>query len=225
MRVENLSKRDENGELLFSNISFTFNRGEKATLLGQDSAAITALYEILAGHTEPDSGIIEYGQTITSAYVPNENDAYFTGAQDQDLINWLRQYSENKDEQFIRGFLGRRLFSGEEVHKHTSVLSGGEKVRCMLAKAMLAHPNFVLLNEPTNHLDLESITALNEAMREFKGNMIFTSHDHKLTQTVANRIIELTPNGVIDSLLSYDDYLASETIAAQRRELTGVVAA
>ncbi len=224
LKVENLSKRDENGELLFSNISFTFNRGEKATLLGQDSAAVTMLYEILAGNTEPDSGIVEYGQTITSAYVPNENEAYFTGAQDQDLINWLRQYSENKDEQFIRGFLGRMLFSGEEVHKHTSVLSGGEKVRCMLAKAMLAHPNFVLLNEPTNHLDLESITALNEAMRDFAGNMIFTSHDHQLTQTVANRIIELTPNGIIDSLLSYDEYLASEAIAAQRRELLGAVA-
>jgi len=224
LKVENLSKRDENGELLFSNISFTFNRGEKATLLGQNSAAVTMLYEILAGNTEPDSGIVEYGQTITSAYVPNENEAYFTGAQGQDLINWLRQYSENKDEQFIRGFLGRMLFSGEEVHKHTSVLSGGEKVRCMLAKAMLAHPNFVLLNEPTNHLDLESITALNEAMRDFAGNMIFTSHDHQLTQTVANRIIELTPNGIIDSLLSYDDYLASEAITAQRRELLGAVA-
>jgi len=216
LRVDKLSKRDENGELLFSNISFTFNRGEKATLLGHNSAAVTTLYEILAGRQEPDSGTVEYGQTITVAYLPNDNETYFTGAQEQDLINWLRQYSDNKDEQFIRGFLGRMLFSGEEVHKQTSVLSGGEKVRCMLAKTMLTHPNFILLNEPTNHLDLESISALNEAMRDFQGNMIFTSHDHQLTQTVANRIIELTPSGVIDSLLSYDDYLASQQVAAQR---------
>jgi ATPase subunit of ABC transporter with duplicated ATPase domains len=164
-------------------------------------------------------GTIEYGQTITTAYVPNENERYFSGKQDLDLINWLRQYSSNKDEQFIRSFLGRMLFSGEEVHKKSSVLSGGEKVRCMLARTMLLHPNFILLDEPTNHLDLESITALNEAMEQFSGNLIFTSHDHKLTQTVANRIIELTPNGIIDSLMSYDDYLASERIQSQRAEL------
>jgi ATPase subunit of ABC transporter with duplicated ATPase domains len=223
LKVEKLSKRGEQGELLFSNVSFTLNRNEKITLLGQNTAAINALYAILAGDLEPDSGLVEFGQTITTAYIPNENDAYFSGDQDQDLINWLRQYSENKDEQFIRGFLGRMLFSGEEVHKHTSVLSGGEKVRCMLAKAMLAHPNFVLLNEPTNHLDLESITTLNNAMRDFSGNMIFTSHDHQLTQTVANRIIELTPYGIIDSLMSFDDYLVSEQVAEQRAELWGAV--
>ncbi len=224
LRVEKLSKRGEQGELLFSNVSFTLNRNEKIALLGQNTAAINALYDILSGDQEPDNGIVEFGQTITTAYIPNENEAYFSGAQDQDLINWLRQYSENKDEQFIRGFLGRMLFSGEEVHKHTSVLSGGEKVRCMLAKAMLAHPNFVLLNEPTNHLDLESITTLNNAMRDFTGNMIFTSHDHQLTETVANRIIELTPYGVIDSLMSFDEYLVSEQIAEQRKELWGAVA-
>jgi ATPase subunit of ABC transporter with duplicated ATPase domains len=224
LKVEKLSKRGEQGELLFSNVSFTLNRNEKVTLLGQNTAAVNALYDILTGNLEVDSGVVEFGQTITTAYIPNENDAYFSGDQDQDLINWLRQYSENKDEQFIRGFLGRMLFSGEEVHKHTSVLSGGEKVRCMLAKAMLAHPNFVLLNEPTNHLDLESITTLNNAMRDFSGNMIFTSHDHQLTQTVANRIIELTPYGIIDSLMSFDDYLVSDSVAEQRRELWGAVA-
>lgn len=219
LRVENLSKKDENGDLLFSNVSFTINQGEKITLMGKDSSAITTLYEILAGELEPDSGIIEYGQTITTSYVPNENQRYFAGDQDLDLINWLRQYSENKEEQFIRGFLGRMLFSGEEVYKKSSVLSGGEKVRCMMSKAMLAHPNFVLLDEPTNHLDLESITALNEAMRDFKGNMIFTSHDHQLTQTVANRIIEITPYGIIDSLMDFDDYLKSENAQEQREKL------
>jgi ATPase subunit of ABC transporter with duplicated ATPase domains len=218
LRVDNLSKKDENGDLLFSNVSFTINHGEKIALLG-DSTAVTTLYEILAGELQQDSGIIEYGQTITTSYVPNENQRYFAGDQDLDLINWLRQYSENKEEQFIRGFLGRMLFSGEEVYKKSSVLSGGEKVRCMMSKAMLAHPNFVLLDEPTNHLDLESITALNEAMRDFKGNMIFTSHDHQLTQTVANRIIEITPYGIIDSLMDFDDYLKSENAQEQREKL------
>lgn len=221
LRIENLSKRDDNGEVLFSNVSFVFNHNEKVALLSRDSNALSAMYEVLAGEMQADSGTIEFGQTITYAYVPNENQSYFSGAQDIDLINWLRQYSENKDEQFIRSFLGRMLFSGEEVYKNTSVLSGGEKVRCMMAKAMLAHPNFIFLDEPTNHLDLESITALNEALKDFKGNMMFTTHDHQLTQTVANRIIEITPYGVIDSLLSYDEYIASEQIAAQRKELWG----
>lgn len=221
LRVDNLSKTDENGNILFSDVSFVINHGEKIALIGKESAALTALYEILAGELQPDSGTIEFGQTITRAYVPNENHRYFEGDQSQDLINWLRQYSENKDEQFIRGFLGRMLFSGEEVYKESSVLSGGEKVRCMMAKAMLAHPNLILLDEPTNHLDLESITALNEAMKDFKGNMIFTSHDHQLTQTVANRIIEIFPTGMIDSLMEYDDYLQAENIERQREALVG----
>ncbi|MEZ4985921.1 MAG: ATP-binding cassette domain-containing protein [Saprospiraceae bacterium] len=219
LKVENLSKKDENGNLLFSNVSFTVNHGEKITLICDESTAITAFYEILAGEASPDTGTVEYGQTITRAYIPNENQSYFANSQDIDLINWLRQYSENKDEQFIRGFLGRMLFSGEEVYKQSSVLSGGEKVRCMMAKAMLASPNFLLMDEPTNHLDLESITALNEAMRDFKGNMIFTSHDHQLTQTVSNRVIEITPKGIIDSLMSYEEYLESENIIAQRAAL------
>jgi ATPase subunit of ABC transporter with duplicated ATPase domains len=151
--------------------------------------------------------------------LPNENQEYFRAANDTDLINWLRQYSENKDEQFIRGFLGRMLFSGEEVNKHSSVLSGGEKVRCMLAKAMLGFPNFVLMDEPTNHLDLESITALNTAMQNFKGNLIFSSHDHALTSSVANRIIEITPRGIIDSLMDFDEYLTSDKIKADREKL------
>ncbi|MEM1220035.1 MAG: ATP-binding cassette domain-containing protein [Bacteroidota bacterium] len=216
LRVENLGKKDENGQWLFKNVTFMLNHDEKIALLGDDGSALTALYEILAGELEPDAGTIEFGQTITSTYIPNENERYFVGEEEEDLMNWLRKYSTNKDEQFIRGFLGRMLFSGEEVYKKSSVLSGGEKVRCMMAKAMLSAPNFVLLDEPTNHLDLESITALNDAMKDFKGNMIFTSHDHQLTQTVANRIIEITPNGVIDSLLNYDEYLQSDRIAEQR---------
>lgn len=224
LRVEKLSKTDQNGDVLFSNVSFTVNKDEKIALLSRDSSAITAFYEVLSGKDTADSGIIEWGQTITTAYLPNENDEYFTGDAEQDLINWLRQFSSNKDEQFIRGFLGRMLFSGEEVYKKSGVLSGGEKVRCMLSRVMLAHPNFVMLDEPTNHLDLESITALNNAMKDFKGNMIFTSHDHEIMQSTANRIIEITPKGVIDSLVSFDDYIRSEKVKKMREELYGAKA-
>jgi len=219
LRVENLSKRGIDGELLFKDVSFTMNKGEKIGLLSRESAALTALFDVLAGKTEADSGTFEFGQTITTAYLPNENTEYFTEDHDQDLINWLRQYSEDKDEQFIRGFLGRMLFSGEEVHKHSSVLSGGEKVRCMLSKMMLGHPNFLLLDEPTNHLDLESITALNNALRDFQGNLILSSHDHKLMQTATNRIIEIGPNGMVDRLMEFDDYLRNDDLKAQRNAL------
>jgi ATPase subunit of ABC transporter with duplicated ATPase domains len=221
LQVTKLSKKDEAGNYYFKDVSFTINQGEKIALLARNSAAITTFYEVLAGKLEADSGVIEYGQTITKAYVPNENEEHFSGNQDLDLMDWLRQYSDDKDEQFVRSFLGRMLFSGEEVYKKSSVLSGGEKVRCMMAKTMLSHPNFLLLDEPTNHLDLESITALNEAMVNFKGNMIFSSHDHQLTQTAANRIIELTPKGIIDSLMSYEDYLESDNIQEQRAALLG----
>ncbi|MFK8105345.1 MAG: ABC-F family ATP-binding cassette domain-containing protein [Saprospiraceae bacterium] len=221
LRVDNLSKRNHEGKLLFDNVSFIMNHGEKIALLGKDSAALNAFFEVLSGETEADTGTIEWGQTMTSAYLPNENEKFFSNDQDLDLINWLRQYSEEKDEQFIRGFLGRMLFSGEEVYKKSSVLSGGEKVRCMLSKIMLKHPNFLLLDEPTNHLDLESITALNNAMRDFKGNMIFTTHDHKLIETAANRIIEITPNGMIDSLMDFNDYLHAANIKKQRDALYG----
>ena len=224
LKVENLSKMDAAGNVLFANISFTMNKGEKIGLLGRESAALTTFYEVLSGEKEPDSGTIEYGQTITEAYLPNDNEAYFSAANDLELMDWLRQFSENKDEQFIRGFLGRMLFSGEEIYKKSDVLSGGEKVRCMLSKVMLAHPNFLLLDEPTNHLDLESITALNNAMKDFPGNMIFTTHDHHILQTVANRIIEISPNGMIDTLLSFDDYLRSDKIKAQQVKLYEVMA-
>ena len=220
LKVSNLSKSTESGDVLFSDVSFTMNKNEKIALIGKDSGAITAFFEILAGEMEADSGTIEWGQTITAAYLPNENEKFFINDQDLELIDWLRQYSDDKDEQFIRSFLGRMLFSGEEVYKKSSVLSGGEKVRCMLSKIMLKHPNFLLLDEPTNHLDLESITALNNAMRDFKGNMIFTSHDFQLTNTAANRVIEIMPNGFIDSLMSYNDYVKAENIQTQRLQLT-----
>lgn len=221
LRVHNLSKTNQQGETLFADVEIVMNHGEKIALLGRDTSAVTAFYEILNGKIPADSGTVEWGQTITASYLPNENEEFFSKEQDLQLIDWLRQYSENKDEQFIRGFLGRMLFSGEEVYKKSSVLSGGEKVRCMLSKTMLTHPNFLLLDEPTNHLDLESITALNNALRDFKGNLIMTSHDHQLLQTVCNRIIEITPNGVIDRLMDYDEYMSSAVVKEQREKLYG----
>ena len=222
LQVRNLSKRATDGSWYFTDVSFTMNAGEKIGVVCRETAAITALFNILAGEDKPDSGTVQYGQTISPEYLPNANERYFSNENDLDLINWLRQYSVEKDEQFIRGFLGRMLFSGEEVYKQSSVLSGGEKVRCMLSRIMLRYPNFLLLDEPTNHLDMESITALNNAMTDFKGNMIFASHDHQIMQTVANRIIEITPNGMIDSLLSFEEYLASDRIREQRGVLAGV---
>ncbi len=223
LKVEKLSKTNQQGDLLFGNVSFTMNKDEKIVVLADNPNAITAFFEVIAGNHKADSGTIEWGQTITPAYLPNENEEFFIN--DMDLVNWLRQYSEEKDEQFIRGFLGRMLFSGEEVNKQSSVLSGGEKVRCMLSKVMLAEPNFLIMDEPTNHLDLESITALNNGMRDFKCNMLFTTHDHKMIETVSNRIIEITPNGTIDSLMSFDDYLKSDNIIKQREKLLGTVTA
>ncbi|MEM0992973.1 MAG: ATP-binding cassette domain-containing protein [Bacteroidota bacterium] len=225
LKVEKLSKRKADGEVLFADVSFMMNKGDKIALISRDSTTLTAFFDVLAGKTAADSGIIEYGQTITSAYLPNENEEFFSAEHDLELIDWLRQFSEEKDEQFIRGFLGRMLFSGEEVYKKSSVLSGGEKVRCMLSKVMLAHPNFVLMDEPTNHLDLESITALNNAMKDFKGNLIFTTHDHQIMQTASNRILEISPNGAIDRLMDFDDYIRSEEMKEQREALyEGVLA-
>ena len=192
---------------------------EKISLFCRESAAITAFYDVLSGNTEATTGTIEFGQTITKAYLPNENEEFFSNENDQELIDWLRMFSENKDEQFIRGFLGRMLFSGEEVYKKTSVLSGGEKVRCMMSKVMLAHPNFLLMDEPTNHLDLESITAFNNALKEFPGNIIFTSHDFQFMNTVANRIIEITPNGLIDKLMTYEEYIRDEKVKELREKM------
>ena len=219
LAVKDLSAKDSEGNILFSNVSFTVNQGEKIAIISQNPIAVSSFFQSIAGKQAAEKGSFEFGQTITVGYLPNENQEYFSAENDIDLINWLRQFAQNKDEQFIRSFLGRMLFSGEEVQKKSSVLSGGEKVRCMLAKVMLGSPNFVLLDEPTNHLDLESITALNTAMQTFKGNLLFCSHDHALTASVANRIIELAPKGIIDSLMNYDDYLVSEKIKGDRQVL------
>ena len=225
LRVTGLSKKNDQGSYFFKDVEIVVNHNEKIALLSKDSSAITAFYEILSGKSQADSGTIEWGQTITYDYLPNENHEFFSAEQDIELMDWLRQYSTEKDEQFIRSFLGRMLFSGEEVFKKSGVLSGGEKVRCMLSKIMLKNPNFLLLDEPTNHLDLESITALNNALTEFPGNLVKTSHDHQLLDTVCNRIIEITPKGMIDTLTNFDEYIRSEKFKNQRAELyDGVIA-
>jgi ATPase subunit of ABC transporter with duplicated ATPase domains len=217
----NLSKRAENGEYLFQNISFRFNKGEKIALLCKNANATTAFFDIVGGRDKNYEGTISFGQTISPQYLPNDNTEFFSGAHDMNLVDWLRQFSKEKDESFIRGFLGRMLFSGEEVFKNSSVLSGGEKVRCMMSRTMLANPNFLILDEPTNHLDLESITALNNGMRDFTGNMLFSSHDYQILDTVGNRIIEMTPNGMVDQLMTYGEYIHSSRIKALREELYG----
>ena len=221
LKVDKLTAVNEEGETLFADVSFIMNKGEKIALLGQDSTAVAAFYELLAGERDLGDGTIEWGQTITWQYLPSVNDEFFTAENDLELVDWLRQFSDEKEEQFIRGFLGRMFFAGDDIYKKSSVLSGGEKVRCMLSKIMLAHPNFLLLNEPTGHLDLESITALNNAVKDFPGNLIMSSHDHELIDSTVNRIIELTPNGIIDQLMSYDDYVKSNKVEKLREELMG----
>jgi ATPase subunit of ABC transporter with duplicated ATPase domains len=207
-----------NGNPVFNDLNFTINKGDKIAILTRDSLASTALFQILNEELEASSGSFEFGQTITTSYLPLENESFFAD-EPMSLMDWLRQYSENKDEQYIRGFLGKMLFSGEEVHKMSNVLSGGEKVRCMISRMMMAGGNLLMLDEPTNHLDLESITALNTALINFPGNVIFTSHDHQFVQTVANRIIEISPYGMIDQLKTLDEYLSDDKIAIQRKEL------
>ncbi len=215
LHVENLGY-SLNGNTLFKNLDFFVNKGDKIAFLSKDSLAITSLFQILVNEIKPDKGTFKFGQTITTAYLPNNNEQYFKS--NDNLIDWLRQFAEdeNKDEVYIRGFLGKMLFSGEEVFKKCNVLSGGEKVRCMVSRMMLAGGNVLILDEPTNHLDLESITAFNNALKDFPGTVLFTSHDHEFTQTVANRIIEITPNGFIDKLMSYDEYITSEKVSEQK---------
>jgi ATPase subunit of ABC transporter with duplicated ATPase domains len=218
LQIEKLRKVSF-GDLLFGDVSFMVNKGDKIALISQNSLATSAFYEVLTGRDTDFEGEFKWGVTINPADIPADNSEYFEG-KDLNLIDWLREYSEGeKDEQFIRGFLGRMLFSGEEVLKKCSVLSGGEKMRCMFSKMMLQQGNVLLFDEPTNHLDLESITALNNGMKDFKGTILFTSRDHELTQTVANRIIEITPNGIIDKLMSYDEYISSDVVKKQREEL------
>lgn len=203
---------------LFSEVTFTINKGDKIALLSKDGLATTAFYQILDGALKPDIGNFKFGQTISTAYLPIENESFFSD-HPLGLIDWLRQYADNKDEQFIRGFLGKMLFSGDEVYKLSNVLSGGEKVRCMISRMMMAEANMIILDEPTNHLDLESITAFNNALIKFPGSVIFTSHDHHFTQTVANRVIEITPSGMIDRLKTLDEYLTDPDIKQLREEM------
>ena len=220
LTIENLSKKTVDGVPLFTGVNFTVNKGDKIGFISKNSVALTSFYEILNNYLTADSGEFTFGTTISTAYIPNDNHEYF---EDKiALIDWLRQYAqtdEEREEVYLRTFLGRMLFTGEEAMKTANVLSGGEKVRCMMSKMMLAKANLLIMDEPTNHLDLESITALNNAMRDFPGVILFTSHDHELVNTVATRIIELTPTGIIDKMMPYDDYLADAKISQLQEEL------
>ncbi|MGN0997750.1 MAG: ABC-F family ATP-binding cassette domain-containing protein [Candidatus Ventricola sp.] len=217
LTVTNLSKT-VNGRKVLNNISFVLTPGDKVAFVGTDELARTTLFQILMGELEPDEGSFKWGVTTTQSYFPKDNSAYFDHCE-YNLIDWLRQFSQSQYESDIRGWLGRMLFSGEDALKKAKVLSGGEKVRCMLARMMLSGANVLVLDEPTNHLDLESITALNKGMIEYTGSMLFATQDHECIQTVANRIMELLPGGLVDRRESYDDYLDSEAAAQQREAL------
>jgi len=217
LAVEHLSKSLPDGTLLFSDITFHLTKGDKVVVLSKEHIAITTFFEILMGNDTPDAGTYTWGSTITRSYLPNENASYFSG--DDNLVDWLRQYSTDKDETYVRGFLGRMLFSGEEVFKKSNVLSGGEKVRCMLSRMMLTNANCLILDEPTNHLDLESITSINNSLKDWKHLALFTSHDHEFVQTVANRVIEITPSGIIDKRMTFDEYISDENIKALRESM------
>ncbi|RNI36702.1 ATP-binding cassette domain-containing protein [Hanamia caeni] len=220
LNVQKLSKSIE-GKILFKDVSFDIVKGQKIAFLSRDPVALTSFFEIINNKIKPDHGQFEWGTTITTAYLPNDNSEYFEN--NLTLLDWLRQFVPahytDVDEDFLRGFLGKMLFSGDEILKKTSVLSGGEKVRCMISKMMLQNPNLVMLDEPTNHLDLESITAFNDGMISFPGIVLMTTHDHQFMQTVANRIIEITPKGIIDRLYTYDEYLADDRIKNLQEQL------
>ena len=216
LTVDGLSKMVD-GEQVLKNVSFTLRKGDKVAFVGPNTLGKTMLFKILMGEEEPDEGSFKWGVTTTQAYLPSDNSSYFDGVE-LNLVDWLRQYSKDPDETFVRGFLGRMLFSGEESQKQANVLSGGERVRCMLSRMMLSGANVLLLDEPTNHLDLESITALNNGLIAFTGTALFASHDHEFVQTIANRIIDITPDGVVDRVTTYDDFLANETVQQQIAE-------
>jgi ATPase subunit of ABC transporter with duplicated ATPase domains len=220
LKVENLTKTIE-GRTIFSKVNFDIQKGQKIAFISKNPIALTSFFEIINGKMQADAGKYEWGTTVTTAYLPNDNSEYFTT--NYNLMDWLRQYVPahvtDVDEDFLRGFLGKMLFSGDEILKKTTVLSGGEKVRCMISKMMLQNPNVLMLDEPTNHLDLESIIAFNNSMVDFTGIVLLTTHDHQFMQTVANRIIELTPKGIIDKLMAYDEYLADARVKAAREEM------
>ncbi len=216
LEVEGLKAVDEDGTVLFDNLTFTVEKGQKIVFLSHNPRAMTALFEIINGNRQADAGTYRWGVTITTAYLPLDNSEFFES--DKNLVEWLGQYGEGNDVYF-KSFLGRMLFTGEEVLKKVNVLSGGEKMRCMIARMQLRNANCLILDTPTNHLDLESIQAFNNNLRQFRGNVLFASHDHEFIQTVANRIIELTPNGSIDKLMEYDEYVASDAIRELRAKL------
>jgi ATPase subunit of ABC transporter with duplicated ATPase domains len=222
LNIEKLGKKAEDGRWLFSNVTFSVSKGDKIAFVSKDHLALATFFNVIDGLTTPDSGKFEWGTTVTKAYLPNDNSEYFTGEQ-INLMDWLRQFVPphvtDVDEPFLRGFLGKMLFSGDEVLKNTHVLSGGEKVRCMISRMMLQDPNVVILDEPTNHLDLESIQAFNESASNFKGIVLLTSHDHTFLQTVANRVIELTPTGIIDRLMTFDEFLEDARVKLLREEM------
>jgi ATPase subunit of ABC transporter with duplicated ATPase domains len=217
LTVENLSKT-VNGEQVLNNISFRVENGDKIIFLARSESARTALFQILMEEIEPDGGSFKWGITTSQAYLPKDNNAYFDGVK-LSLVDWLRQFSEEKSENFIRGFLGKMLFSGDEPLKMAHVLSGGEKVRCMFSRLMLSGANVLLLDDPTNHLDLESITSVNNGLTAFKGTMLFSSHDHKFIETIANRVIEITPNGLVDRRMEFNEFLEDEALQAQIDEM------
>ena len=221
LKVENLSKKVD-GKFLFKNLNFDIQKTDKVAFLSRDPMALTSFFEVINGKSASESGQYIWGTTITTAYLPNDNTEFFEGSQ-LNLMDWLRQYvppqTKDVDEDFLRGFLGKMLFTGDEILKKTNVLSGGEKVRCMLSKMMLQNPNVLMLDEPTNHLDLESIIAFNDSMVNFPGVVQLTTHDHQFMQTVANRIIEITPKGMIDKLMTYDEYLGDERVKEVKEEL------
>ena len=221
LNVEGLSKTDAEGEVLFTNVDINLNKGDKVAIISKNSKATTAFYQIIAGNEEADSGKFSWGVTTTQSYLPSDNSEFFQNGE-LNLVDWLRQYAkteEEREEVFLRGFLGKMIFSGEEALKKSNVLSGGEKVRCMLSRMMMTRANILMLDEPTNHLDLESIQSLNNSLINFKGTVLFTTHDHEFAQTVANRIIEITPKGVIDKYSSFDDYLNDDKVKEQREKM------
>ena len=220
LHVQNLSAAID-GDLLFKNVDLNMAKGDKVVVFSKDSRATTAFYEILNGNLKPESGTFDWGITTNQSYLPNDNSEFFTNP-NLNLVDWLRQWvktEEERDEVYVRGFLGKMIFSGEEALKKCTVLSGGEKVRCMLSRMMMIRANVLMLDEPTNHLDLESITAFNNSLKNFRGSVLFTTHDHEFAQTVSNRVLEITPNGVIDRYMTFDEYLEDEKIQEMRKKM------
>ncbi|MDO4691924.1 MAG: ATP-binding cassette domain-containing protein [Porphyromonadaceae bacterium] len=219
LEVKGLTAHADDGTLLFRDVNFNVEKGDKIVFIGRDPRAMTALFQIINGEEKADAGTYEWGQTITEAYLPLDNTAFFNT--DMNLVEWLSQFAADTNEVYLKGFLGRMLFSGEEILKSASVLSGGEKMRCMISRMMMKNANTLVLDSPTNHLDLESIQAFNNTLKTYKGNVLFSSHDHEFIQTVANRIIELTPNGIIDKIMDYDDYISDPLVAELKAKLYG----